>query len=98
MGGHLDDVPVEDVSRFESDFLEYLRRQHGGILQSIRETLALPEETVTALKDAIAEFRKGFETSSGELLVGEDEPAEALEDESRETVHRRVQRQPAEKS
>jgi len=94
-GGHLDDVPVEDISRFEGDFLEYLRRSHAGVLQSIRETLDLPEETVTALKDAIAEFRKGFETSAGELLVGEDEPAEALEDEGRETVHRRVQRQPA---
>jgi F-type H+/Na+-transporting ATPase subunit alpha len=96
--GYLDDVPVEDISRFESDFLEYLRRSHAGILQSIRETLILPEETVTALKDAIAEFRRGFETSSGELLAGEDEPAEALEDEGQETVHRRVQRQPAEKS
>jgi len=96
--GFLDDVPVEDVSRFESDFLEYLRRSHAGILQSIRETLTLPEETVTSLKDAIAEFRKGFETSSGELLAGEDEPAEALEDEGQETVHRRVQRQPAETS
>jgi F-type H+/Na+-transporting ATPase subunit alpha len=96
--GYLDDVPVEDISRFESDFLEFLRRSHAGILQSIRESLTLPEETVTALKDAIAEFRKGFETSSGELLVGEDEPAEALEDEGQETVHRRVQRKPAEKS
>jgi len=96
--GHLDDVPVEDVSRFEGDFLEYLRRSHAGVLQSIRESLDLPEDTETALKDAIAEFRKGFETSSGELLAGEDEPAEALEDEGQETVHRRVQRQPAEKS
>jgi F-type H+-transporting ATPase subunit alpha len=96
--GYLDDVPVEDVSRFEGDFLEYLRRSHAGVLQSIRESLDLPEDTETALKDAIAEFRKGFETSSGELLAGEDEPAEALEDEGQETVHRRVQRQPAEKS
>ena len=96
--GYLDDVPVEDISRFEADFLEYLRRSHAGVLQAIRESLDLPEETVTALKDAIAEFRKGFETSSGELLAGEDEPAEALEDEGQETVHRRVQRQPAEKS
>jgi len=96
--GYLDDVPVEDISRFEGDFLEYLRRSHAGVLEAIRESLDLPEETVTALKDAIAEFRKGFETSSGELLAGEDEPAEALEDEGQETVHRRVQRQPAEKS
>ena len=88
--GYLDDVPVEDVSRFETDFLDYLRRSHAGILQTIRESLALSEDTVTALKDAIEEFRKGFETSSGELLSGEDEQSEPLESEGQETIARRV--------
>jgi F-type H+-transporting ATPase subunit alpha len=88
--GFLDDVPVEDVSRFETDFLDYLRRSHAGILQTIRESLALAEDTVTALKDAVAEFRKGFETSSGELLRGEDEESEPLESEEQETIARRV--------
>ena len=88
--GYLDDVPVEDVSRFETDFLDYLRRSHAGILQTIRESLALTEDTVTALKDAIEEFRKGFETSSGELLSSEDEQSEPLEDEGQETIARRV--------
>ena len=87
--GYLDDVPIEDVSRFESEFLEYLKRQHAGILQTIRESLDLSEDTITALKDAIGEFRKVFETSSGELLGGEDEPAEALEDEGQEKIARR---------
>ena len=49
----------------------------------------MAEDTVTALKDAIEEFRKGFETSSGELLSGEDESAEALEDEGQEKIARR---------
>jgi F-type H+/Na+-transporting ATPase subunit alpha len=88
--GFLDDVPVEDISRFETDFLDYLRRSHEGILQTIRESLALTEDTVTALKDAIEEFRKGFETSSGELLRGEDEESEPLESEGQETIARRV--------
>jgi F-type H+/Na+-transporting ATPase subunit alpha len=88
--GHLDDVPVDDISRFEADFLDYLRRSHAGILQTIRESLALAEDTVTALKDAVAEFRKGFETSSGELLSGEDEESEPLESEGQETIARRV--------
>ncbi len=88
--GYLDDVPLEDVSRFETDFLENLRRSHEGILTTIRETKDLSEDTVTALKDAIEEFRKSFETSSGELLVGEDEQAEALEHEGQETIARRV--------
>ena len=88
--GYLDDVPVDDISRFETDFLDYLRRSHAGILQTIRESLALAEDTVTALKDAVEEFRKGFETSSGELLSGEDEESEPLESEGQETITRRV--------
>jgi len=88
--GYLDDVPVDDISRFETDFLDYLRRSHAGILQTIRESLALTEDTVTALKDAVEEFRKGFETSSGELLRGEDEESEPLESEGQETITRRV--------
>ena len=43
--------------------------------------------------DAIAEFKKGFETASGELLV-KDEPVEALEDEDvkQEKITRRVKK------
>src|ERR1700719_3516976 len=48
--GYLDDVPLEEVSRFEHDFLENLRRSHEGILTAIRETKDLSEDTVTALK------------------------------------------------
>ena len=87
--GYLDDVPIEDIGRFETEFLEYLRRGHGGILQTIRESLDLSEDTITALKDAVEDFRRVFETSSGELLSAEDESAKALEDEGQETIARR---------
>jgi len=95
--GHLDDVPLEDISRFEREFLDYLKRQHEGILAAIRETKALAEDTVTALKDAVEDFRKSFETSSGELLAGEDEPAEALQQEAQEKIAKRTAPAPAEK-
>jgi F-type H+/Na+-transporting ATPase subunit alpha len=76
--GYLDDVPVEDVGRFEEGFLDLLRRSRPGVLDAIRETGELSDDTVAALKDAIDEFKKGFETSSGELLVKE-EPVGALD-------------------
>jgi F-type H+-transporting ATPase subunit alpha len=75
--GQLDDVPVEDIGRFESELLDYIGREHEGILDTIRETGELSDDTVTALKDAVGEFRRGFETSSGELLV-RDEPVEPV--------------------
>jgi F-type H+/Na+-transporting ATPase subunit alpha len=95
--GQLDDVPIEDISRFETDFIDFLKRSHAGILSTIRESLDLSEDTVTALKDAIEEFRKGFETSAGELLSAEDESAEALEHEDQEKIVKRVPPANAEK-
>jgi F-type H+-transporting ATPase subunit alpha len=94
-GGYLDDVPLEDVRRFEAEFLDYLKRADSGILSTIRETLDLPEETITALKDAMEEFRKVFETSEGKLLTAEDEQAEPLDDERQDSVARRQPQPPA---
>ena len=34
-GGYMDDVPVEDVRRFEAEFLDYLKRTHAGILTGV---------------------------------------------------------------
>jgi F-type H+-transporting ATPase subunit alpha len=96
-GGYMDDVPVEDIRRFEGEFLDFLRHQQPGVLQAIRETRDLPDETVAALKDAVEEFRRGFQTSAGELLRGEDEAAESLDQEGQEKVTRRVQPAQAEK-
>jgi F-type H+/Na+-transporting ATPase subunit alpha len=78
--GHLDDVPVEDIRRFETDFLDYIAHSRKGIFDAIAETSELSEDTEAALKEAIDDFKKGFQTSSGEMLV-KDEPVEALEEE-----------------
>ncbi len=96
--GHLDDVPVEDVSRFESEFLDSLKRNNAGILDAIRETSDLSGDTLTTLKDAIEQFRRTFEKSNGELLVTDDEQPEALgEDEvGQEKVTRHTSAQPSE--
>jgi F-type H+/Na+-transporting ATPase subunit alpha len=89
--GQIDDVPVVDVRRFENEFLDYLRREHAGILAAIRETSDLSDDTVTALKDAIDRFRRTFEVTGGELLVSpEDTAAEPLgaPDTTQESVPR----------
>src|SRR5215813_10218115 len=76
-GGYLDDVPVDEVRRFEDEFLDYLQRSHEGVYASIRETGQLDDDTATALKDAIEEFRRGFEVGGGEMLVSADGEASA---------------------
>src|SRR4249919_71799 len=63
--GYLDDVPLDDVKRFEDEFLDFLERSHDGIYASIRESGELNDDTATTLKDAIEEFRRGFEVGGG---------------------------------
>jgi F-type H+-transporting ATPase subunit alpha len=90
--GYLDDVPVEDISRFESEFLDYLQQSKSGIYDTIRETGQLSDDTLTALKDAIEQFRNGFETHAGEMLVSEeaDEGDASEVEEDQETVKKYV--------
>ncbi len=71
--GYLDDVPVDDVRRFEDEFLDYLQRNRDGVYESIRETGELNDDTATTLKDAIEEFRRQFEVSGGGMLGSDDE-------------------------
>jgi F-type H+-transporting ATPase subunit alpha len=89
--GFLDDVPVEDIRRFEAEFLEFISRSRAGIFDAIRETGRLSDDTKVALKDAVEEFRRGFETGSGDLLVTE-EKVEAVDDSDveQETIAKRV--------
>jgi F-type H+/Na+-transporting ATPase subunit alpha len=94
--GYLDDVPVEDVRRFETEFLDELQRNRKGIYDAIRETGDLSEDTVVALKDAIDEFRGVFEKTGGELLVTE-EPAKPLsEDQVEQAKLKKYEITPAE--
>ncbi|MFI0404725.1 F0F1 ATP synthase subunit alpha [Actinomadura sp. 3N508] len=86
--GELDDVPVADIRRFEREFLDYMEREESGFLTSLRETGKLSDDGLTSLKNAITEFKKGFQTSEGEILA--EEPVEAIADEDveQETITR----------
>jgi F-type H+/Na+-transporting ATPase subunit alpha len=79
-GGHLDSVPVEDVSRFEAELLDHLRGSDNGVLSDIRESQKLSEETEKKLTDAIKDFKKGFAATDGGSVVP-DEHAEALDED-----------------
>jgi F-type H+-transporting ATPase subunit alpha len=85
--GHLDDVAVADVQRFESEFLADIRRHHSGILDSIRESKQFSDETEQQVVDAVTEFKKQFTTSDGSSL-GKEAEAEAMDEEDveRESV------------
>jgi F-type H+-transporting ATPase subunit alpha len=77
--GQLDDVPVEDVGRFEAELLDHVAVTSPGVYDTIRETGDLPDDTIEALKRAIAEFKRTFETTHHGLLV-QEQPVEAIDE------------------
>ncbi|WP_426245195.1 F0F1 ATP synthase subunit alpha [Nocardioides sp. LHG3406-4] len=79
--GRLDNVPTDDVSRFEQEFLDYLRRSHEGILAGIRETTKFEDSTESELSSAYDSFLDQFETSDGQSIKAGQEAHVALEDE-----------------
>jgi F-type H+-transporting ATPase subunit alpha len=86
--GQLDEVPIEDVRRFEAEFLDFMRREHRDVLDSIAESGKLSDESEAAIKDAIGAFKGQFVTAAGHPLV-KDEPVKPLgEDEEEETAIR----------
>ena len=79
--GRLDKVPTEDVLRFEREFLDYLGREHSGIMDTIAETNDFTDDTDHALEGAYDSFLDQFETSEGGSIKAGKEEHEALEDE-----------------
>ena len=77
--GQLDDVPVEDIRRFDAEFLDYVERTNMGVFDAIRTTTDLSDDSVSVLEKAIADFKRQFTTSAGTILVN-DEPVEAISD------------------
>jgi len=79
--GYLDDVQVDDVGRFEAEFLEHIDANHPEIRDHLRDVGTLPEDVEQRLTDAIKEFRRRFRPSEGAPPLREAE-AEAMEAEA----------------
>jgi len=66
--GKLDDIAVEDILRFESELLDHLRR-NTKVLDTLRETGQLSDETVGEIASQIDTFKLGFQTGKGQPLA-----------------------------
>ncbi|HYN73584.1 MAG TPA: F0F1 ATP synthase subunit alpha [Nakamurella sp.] len=76
--GHLDRVPVQDIRRFESEYLQYLRHAPGAPLEAIRTQGDLSDETEKALIAGLAEFSDTFTTSEG-VILGRQAEVQAMD-------------------
>jgi F-type H+-transporting ATPase subunit alpha len=80
--GKLDEVPVEDVLRFERELLDYLAR-NTQVLTTLRDTNVLDNDTAAALETAVDRFKLEFQTGEGKPLasVGKEQFEAIAEEE-----------------
>lgn len=57
---YLLDIPVENISRFQTELFDYLKDHCPQIPESIRTQKVMEEETEKSLIQAIEEFKKQF--------------------------------------
>ena len=60
VSGSLDELPVESVRRFETEFLAFLDSEYPDVLHEIRQTKDLPQSAETELKKALGAFVEKF--------------------------------------
>jgi F-type H+-transporting ATPase subunit alpha len=58
--GYLDDLPVEAIRRFETEFYSFMRNKYPQLGKTIREKKEFSDEIVTGLKKATEEFKGLF--------------------------------------
>ena len=73
--GHLDDVSVVDVQRFEAELLDWFRTREIAQLDAIRETGKIGDEE--AFEAAITAFAEQFQSSEADTSVHPGTDAEA---------------------
>ncbi len=86
--GKLDEVPVEDVLRFERELLDHLAR-NTTVLTTLRDTNVLDDDTVATLEAEVDKFKLEFQTGEGKPLasVGKEQfEAIAVEDVNQEKI------------
>jgi F-type H+-transporting ATPase subunit alpha len=82
--GNLDSVPVADIRRFESEFIDFLGRERKEIMTTISETKLLEDETVAKLQAAIDDFKKIYKSSAASAAPENEE--DPLEGELQEQI------------
>ena len=63
VNGHLDSVKVNEVLKWEADFLAHLKSNESGLLDQIEKEGALSKELEAKLKDTVVSFTKDFTAS-----------------------------------
>ena len=72
--GYLDEIPVEDVGRFEEGLLDLVRSQHTGLLSEIVSSGTVDEDALNSIINSYAESFESSDGSSGISVEAQEQP------------------------
>ena len=83
--GYMDDVPLDKCREFEAGMLDHVRSRHTGLIEKIKDSGKLEDDTVETLKSAAEEFKSSFtdRVETVETVAAKEgvpEPSEAPSD------------------
>ena len=81
--GAMDEVPVADAKRFETELREYLRSRHSDLLEGIRTDGKLDDDRISTLKSALSDFKNSF--SSGQAAAQQPDMAPVAQSDEGQT-------------
>jgi F-type H+-transporting ATPase subunit alpha len=64
INGFTDDIPVEDIKRFEAELLSFIENSHPGVMQEIREKKAITDEIQKDLEQSLKDFKDRWAESA----------------------------------
>ena len=73
--GFLDDVPVDQLRRFESELQHFMENAQSGLLQRIREKKALTDDIKNDLKQALTDFKDNWNVDGQTAIATGTPPA-----------------------
>lgn len=85
--GFLDDLPVDNIERFQEEFLSYSQSNYPEIAKSISKEGILSEEIEEKLKEVIKEFKTNFTVKKQSIVGNVDEKAKE-DEEDKETTQK----------
>ena len=86
--GKMDSIPVADIRRFETEFLDFIARERKQIFEVMSSTRELSDDTVASLEEAITTFKTQFKSSVAPAV--NEKKADALDDVDNEQITRQV--------
>jgi F-type H+-transporting ATPase subunit alpha len=74
--GFLDDVPVDQSRRFESELQRFMENAQPGLLQRIREKKALTDDIKNDLRQVLTDFKDNW-NANGQMAIATGTPTVA---------------------